>query len=115
MKCNAHICCLYFITSNPGILQAAPAQPTWGGIEWRGRSRRSGIEKSCQYEIERRGEIEQNDAEKTRGSHKASVAWQVPSTDRLTTTLKALVYCLDGSMRKLATAAAARPASFLSR
>jgi hypothetical protein len=21
MKCNAHICCLYFITSNPGILQ----------------------------------------------------------------------------------------------
>jgi hypothetical protein len=20
MKCNAHICCLYFITSNPGIL-----------------------------------------------------------------------------------------------
>jgi hypothetical protein len=22
MKCNAHICCLYFMTSNPGILQA---------------------------------------------------------------------------------------------
>jgi hypothetical protein len=21
MKCNAHICCLYFVTSNPGILQ----------------------------------------------------------------------------------------------
>jgi hypothetical protein len=23
MKCNAHICCLYFITSNPGILQSS--------------------------------------------------------------------------------------------
>jgi hypothetical protein len=23
MKCNAHICCLYFITSNPGLLQLA--------------------------------------------------------------------------------------------
>jgi hypothetical protein len=25
MKCNAHICYLYFITSNPGILQV----PNW--------------------------------------------------------------------------------------
>jgi hypothetical protein len=24
MKCNAHICCLYFVTSNPGILQSPP-------------------------------------------------------------------------------------------
>jgi hypothetical protein len=28
MKCNAHICCLYFITSNPGILHDFKAKST---------------------------------------------------------------------------------------
>jgi hypothetical protein len=37
-ECNAHICCLYYETSNPGILLSG----CWGGICWCIDSRRIG-------------------------------------------------------------------------